>query len=160
MENKLDDIAKGKREYAKTLGDFYGPFAKQVKEKNNTEKITTLGEADKSIICPVCGSNMVIKLGRNGKFLSCSRFPDCAGARTIDGKAMEPPKETGEICPACRQAGQNEKDAGKLIEREGRFGKFISCNKYPKCRYIKKTRRPKRRKKLMWLALFVKRNAG
>ena len=51
---------------------------------------------------------------------------------------MEPPKETGEICPACRQAGQNEKDAGKLIEREGRFGKFISCNKYPKCRYIKK----------------------
>ena len=138
MENKLDDIAKGKREYAKTLGDFYGPFAKQVKEKNNTEKITTLGEADKSILCPVCGSNMVIKLGRNGKFLSCSRFPDCAGARTIDGKAMEPPKETGEICPACRQAGQNEKDAGKLIEREGRFGKFISCNKYPKCRYIKK----------------------
>ena len=130
MEDKLDEIAAGKREYAKTLGDFYGPFAEQVKEKSSAEKITTLGEADKGIVCPECGGNMVIKLGRNGKFLSCSRFPDCVGARTIDGKAMEPPKETGETCPKCLE--------GKLIEREGRFGKFISCNKYPKCRYIKK----------------------
>ena len=130
MEDKLDEIAAGKREYAKTLGDFYGPFAEQVKEKSSAEKITTLGEADKGIVCPECGGNMVIKLGRNGKFLSCSRFPDCVGARTIDGKAMEPPKETGETCPKCLE--------GKLIEREGKFGKFISCNKYPKCRYIKK----------------------
>ncbi len=130
MENELDEIAKGKREYGKTLGDFYGPFSKQVKEKSGAEKITTLGDADKSIICPECGGGMVIKLGRKGKFLSCSRFPDCAGARTIDGKAMEPPKETGETCPECK--------IGKLIEREGKFGKFISCNRYPKCRYIKK----------------------
>ena len=130
MEDELDEIANGKREYAKTLGDFYKPFSKQVKEKSSAEKITTLGEADKSIVCPECGGRMVIKLGRNGKFLSCSRFPDCAGARTIDGKAMEPPKETGETCPECEE--------GKLIEREGKFGKFISCNRYPKCRYIKK----------------------
>ncbi|MDP3052885.1 MAG: type I DNA topoisomerase [bacterium] len=130
MEDELDEIAAGKREYAKTLGDFYKPFSEQVKEKSSAEKITTLGEADKSIVCPECGGNMVIKLGRKGKFLSCSRFPDCAGARTIDGKAMEPPKETGEACPKCKE--------GKLIEREGKFGKFISCNRYPKCRYIKK----------------------
>ncbi len=130
MENELDEIAEGKREYEKTLGDFYKPFSKQVKEKSNAEKITTLGEADKSIVCPECGGSMVIKLGRNGKFLSCSRFPDCAGARTIDGKVMEPPKETGESCPECKE--------GKLIEREGKFGKFISCNRYPKCRFIKK----------------------
>ena len=130
MEDELDEIAKGKREYEKTLSDFYKPFSKQVKEKSNAEKITTLGEADKSIVCPECGSSMVIKLGRNGKFLSCSRFPDCTGARTIDGKAIEPPKETGETCPECLE--------GKLIEREGKFGKFISCNRYPKCRYIKK----------------------
>jgi len=130
MEDELDEIANGKREYAKTLGDFYGPFSKQVKEKSSAEKITTLGEADKSIVCPECGGSMVIKLGRKGKFLSCSRFPDCAGARTIDGKIMEPPKETGEFCPECKE--------GKLIEREGKFGKFIACNRYPKCRYIKK----------------------
>lgn len=130
MEDELDEIAKGKREYEKTLSDFYKPFSKQVKEKSSAEKITTLGEADKSIVCPECGSSMVIKLGRNGKFLSCSRFPECTGARTIEGKVMEPPKETGEKCPECLE--------GKLIEREGKFGKFISCNRYPKCRYIKK----------------------
>jgi DNA topoisomerase-1 len=130
MEDQLDEIAEGKREYAKTLGDFYTPFTEQVKEKNNTEKITTLGDADKSIVCPLCGGNMVIKLGRTGKFLSCSKFPECTGARTIDGKIIEPPKETGESCPLCVE--------GKLIEREGKFGKFISCNKYPKCKFIKK----------------------
>ncbi|MFA5084138.1 MAG: type I DNA topoisomerase [Candidatus Paceibacterota bacterium] len=130
MEDELDEIAKGKREYAKTLGDFYKPFSKQVKEKSSAEKITTLGEADKSIVCPECGSPMVIKLGRSGKFLSCSRFPECSGARTIEGKIVEPPKETGENCPECLE--------GKLIEREGKFGKFIACNRYPKCRFIKK----------------------
>jgi len=130
MEDELDEIAEGKREYAKTLEEFYKPFAKQVKEKSSAEKITTLGDADKNIKCPECQGKMVIKLGRNGKFLSCSRFPECAGARTIDGKVLEPPKETGEACPECKE--------GKLIEREGKYGKFISCNRYPKCHFIKK----------------------
>ena len=61
--------------------------------------------------------------------MSCKKFPDCTGARTIDGKEMEGPKETGEICPEC---------GGKLMEGEGRYGKFVSCNNYPKCKYIKK----------------------
>jgi DNA topoisomerase-1 len=130
MEDELDDIAQGKRGYEKTLKDFYGPFAKEVKSKNNTEKITTLGDAPDDIRCPVCGGRMVIKLGRGGKFLSCARFPDCAGARTIDGKELAPPKETGEDCPDCKK--------GRLVEREGRFGRFIACSNYPKCKFIKK----------------------
>jgi DNA topoisomerase-1 len=130
MEDELDEIAKGKREYEKTLGDFYKPFSKQVKEKSSAEKITTLGKADKKIVCPECGGPMVIKLGRSGKFLSCSKFPECTGSRTIEGKIVEPPKETGEKCPECLE--------GKLIEREGKFGKFIACSRFPKCRYIKK----------------------
>src|SRR5690606_20496905 len=85
MEDKLDDIALGKREYVKTLKEFYGPFLKEVKTKEKTEKITNLGKADAKWKCPVCESSMIIKLGRNGRFLSCERFPDCTGARTIDG---------------------------------------------------------------------------
>jgi DNA topoisomerase-1 len=74
---------------------------------------------------------MVIKLARNGKFLSCSNFPECVGARTIDGKELAQPKETGEICPKCEK--------GKLILREGRFGEFIACSNYPKCKFIKES---------------------
>ncbi|MBI2012956.1 MAG: type I DNA topoisomerase [Candidatus Colwellbacteria bacterium] len=129
MENELDEIADGKREYVATLKSFYTPFSKEIKAKEKLEKATTLGEADPAFKCPLCGGGMVIKLGRTGKFLSCKRFPECTGALTLEGKVIEGPKETGEICP---------EDGGKLVEREGRYGKFISCSNYPKCKYIKR----------------------
>lgn len=129
MENDLDEIADGKRDYVKTLRDFYGPFLKDVKAKGKIEKATMLGDADAQFKCPACNGIMVVKLGRTGKFLSCKRFPDCLGARKADGNIMEVPRETGENCPKCSD--------GKLIEREGRFGKFIACAKYPKCKYVK-----------------------
>lgn len=131
MENELDEIAEGKRKYEEMLKSFYAPFSKEVKSKEKIEKITNLGEADKKFKCPVCGGPMIIKLSRTGKFLSCVKFPECAGARKIDGSAIEAPKETGEMCPEC--------STGKLIEREGRFGKFIHCDNYPKCKFIKKS---------------------
>ncbi len=130
MEQELDEIAEGKREYVKTLRDFYGPFSKDVKSKEKLEKATNLGEADENIRCPKCGGKMIIKLGRTGKFLSCAKFPECDGARTIDGKELEGPKETGEECPECK---------GKLVERDGRFGRFVACGNYPKCKFIKKS---------------------
>ncbi|OGD38842.1 DNA topoisomerase I, partial [Candidatus Azambacteria bacterium RIFCSPLOWO2_01_FULL_37_9] len=140
MENKLDEIAEGKREYEKMLKDFYGPFSKEIKIKDKTtEKLTNLGEADAKFKCPICSGPMVIKLSKNGKFLSCKKFPDCMGARKMDGTEMEGPKETGEICPECK--------TGKLIEREGKFGKFISCNNYPKCKFIKTSPEEEAKKK-------------
>jgi len=131
MENDLDEIAEGKKEYEKILSNFYKPFLKELKSKEHIEKITNLGEADKKFKCPVCKSSMVIKLGRTGKFLSCKKFPKCTGALKIDGMEIEAPKETGEICPKCD---------GKLFEREGRYGKFIACGNYPKCKYVKKSK--------------------
>ena len=135
MENELDEIAGGNREYVKTLKDFYGPFTKEVASKDTLEKITNLGDADESMKCPECKGPMVIKLSRTGKFLSCAKFPDCVGARTIEGRELEGPKETGEDCPKCSK--------GKLVEREGRFGKFISCSNYPKCKFIKESEEEK-----------------
>lgn len=133
MENELDEIASGEREYVKTLKDFYGPFTKAIKDKKKLEKITNLGEAPANIRCPVCGGPMIIKLGRGGKFYSCTQFPNCTGALTLEGKQLEGPKEIGESCPQCGE--------GKLVEREGRYGPFISCSRYPKCKYIKKDER-------------------
>lgn len=129
MEDELDEIARGERDYAKTLSDFYTPFCKDIKSKAKLDKATDLGEAEPTMKCPKCKGSMIIKLGKNGKFLSCQKFPDCDGARTIEGNEMQGPKETGEACPKCKD--------GKLVEREGRFGKFISCKNYPKCKYIK-----------------------
>ena len=129
MEDKLDDIADGKREYEKTLKDFYTPFSKEVKSKEKIEKLTNLGDADPKWKCPVCGGNMIIKLGKTGKFLSCAKFPECVGARTIDGTELEGPKDTGELCPDCK--------TGKLLERDGKYGRFIACSNYPKCKFIK-----------------------
>ncbi len=130
MEEDLDEIAEGKKDYVKTLKDFYKPFQKEVKSKEDAPKVTTLGEAPADMKCPICGGPMIIKLGRTGRFYSCARFPECTGARTMEGVEMTGPKDTGEKCPQCGE--------GKLVERDGRFGKFISCDRYPKCKYIKK----------------------
>lgn len=129
MEDELDEIAEGKRTYEKTLGDFYSPFKKAVKSKDKIEKITNMGPAPEEFTCPLCSSPMVYKLSKTGRFMSCSRFPDCLGARKEDGSIIEPPKELDEPCPQC---------GGKLFEREGRFGRFIACSNYPKCKFVKK----------------------
>ena len=139
MENELDEIALGKRDYVKTLTAFYGPFLKDVKSKDKIAKITNMGSADPKWKCPICGSGMIIKLGKNGRFLSCEKFPDCMGARTLEGEAMEGPKDTGEVCPECGK--------GNLVERDGKFGRFISCSRYPKCKFIKDD--PEAKKKLL-----------
>jgi DNA topoisomerase-1 len=145
MEDELDQIARGEREYTKTLKDFYGPFSKDVKSKEKLDKATNLGDAPENIKCPKCGSNMIIKLSRAGKFYSCSKYPDCSGALMLDGTELEGPKETGEKCPECGdppEDGQGKKKkskGGKLVIKERRDGSgtFISCSRYPKCKFIK-----------------------
>lgn len=129
MEDELDEIAGGKREYEKTLKDFYGPFTKAIKSKAKIDKITSMGDAPEEFPCPLCDGPMEYKLSKTGRFMSCKRFPECLGARKEDGSIIEPPKELDEKCPQC---------GAPLMEREGRFGKFVACSTYPKCKYIKK----------------------
>ncbi len=129
MENELDEIAEGKREYAKTLKSFYDPFKKAVRGKEKIAKITGMGDAPAEFPCPICSGEMEYKLSRTGRFMSCKKFPKCLGARKEDGSEIAPPKELGEPCPQCKD--------GKLIEREGRFGRFIACSNYPKCKFVK-----------------------
>jgi DNA topoisomerase I len=130
MENELDEIANGDRTYEKTLKDFYTPFLKEVKSKDKIEKITNLGKAPANMKCPVCKANMIVKLGKGGKFYSCERYPDCMGARTLEGKELEGPKDTGELCPKCGK--------GNLVTREGKYGMFTACSRFPKCKFVKK----------------------
>jgi len=147
MEDELDDIANGKREYAKTLKDFYIPFQKDVKEKDKLAKATNMGEAPEGMLCPLCKSNMIVKLARGGKFYSCSLYPECSGARTIEGEILEGPKETGEMCPTCGDK-KGKSGGGKLVVRTRRDGggTFISCSRYPKCKFIKQDEEEMKRK--------------
>ncbi|MDO8602147.1 MAG: type I DNA topoisomerase [bacterium] len=89
MEDKLDEIAKGERQYRPTLEEFYKPFSRDVKAKEKTAKLTTLGDAEAHLKCPACDAGMIIKLGRGGKFLSCETFPKCKGMRTMDGAEIK-----------------------------------------------------------------------
>ena len=105
-----------------------------------------MGDAPDNIKCPKCGSPMIIKLSRGGKFYSCSKFPDCNGALMLDGTELKGPEETGEMCPLCgdpsTSSGRGRKkkiEGGKLVIKERRdgTGTFISCSRYPKCKFIK-----------------------
>lgn len=115
MENELDDVANGKLTYEKLLGDFYKPFIKDVNDKKSVKKLTNLGNADEKFKCPVCKKRMVIKLGRTGKFLSCSNFPKCKGALTLEGKELG----EGEV------VGKDPKTGEKILLLNGRFGPYV-----------------------------------
>ncbi|HEY4516294.1 MAG TPA: type I DNA topoisomerase [Candidatus Paceibacterota bacterium] len=115
MEDELDDIALGKRKYEPTLREFYGPFLKDVKSKDKIDKLTTLGDVDPQIKCPICGKGMVIKLGRGGKFMSCETFPDCKGMRTILGEIIEEAKPIG-VDPTTDLP---------IYVMDGRFGPYV-----------------------------------
>lgn len=122
METELDEIATGEREYVKTLKDFYGPFTKDIAEKEDIAKITMLGEADASFVCPKCGGKMHIKLGKAGKFLSCANFPTCTGALTITGEEWKPDAPIG-----------TDPESGLPITvMTGRFGPYIQVGEKTK----------------------------
>lgn len=134
MEDQLDDIALGTRTYKKTLTDFYGPFKIDVDSKENIPKLTDLGPGPAQFPCPECKSNMVIKLGRNGTFLSCARFPDCNGARMIDGSELKPDAPVG----THPETGED------IFVMNGKFGPYVQLGPNPEKVKGKKMPSPKR----------------
>jgi len=134
MEDQLDEIATGDRDYKKTLSDFYTLFHKAVEAKEDIEKLTTLGPGPKEFPCPECGATMDKKLGKNGTFLSCSRFPDCNGARLIDGTIPKPEEPIG----------KHPETGEPVFVMTGKFGPYVQLGEAPEKVKGKKLEKPRR----------------
>ncbi|NLZ24629.1 type I DNA topoisomerase [Candidatus Dojkabacteria bacterium] len=129
VENRLDKIANGKLEYIPFLDREYKPLMKNIQKamkEVSKEDVVILSKSDKK--CPECGSGMVVRLGRYGKFLSCSRFPDCKGMKDLEGgqDSLDYKKYLKvEKCPEC---------GSKMILKNSKYGLFWACERYPDCK--------------------------
>ncbi len=118
LEEELDEIANGKETYLDVMKGFYSVFEEELKEADDAEKVHVADEPSDEI-CELCGSPMVYKFGRFGRFLACSRFPECKNTKPIT-------VSTGVTCPKCGQ--------GEIVERKSRRGRvFYGCSRYPAC---------------------------
>ncbi|MDD3661868.1 MAG: type I DNA topoisomerase [Candidatus Dojkabacteria bacterium] len=131
IEGNLDDVAKGERQWVPVVKKVYVPFEKTLETKDKEvkkEDVVILG--DSKIPCPECGGKMVIRLGRDGRFLSCARFPECKGMLGMDGKTAEEALDKTKYRPAekCEKCGSD------MVLKRGRFGQFWACSKYPECK--------------------------
>ncbi len=134
MENRLDTIASGKEKLEEVLSDFYNGFSKELDKANEalTERAIEIPKEETDIICEKCGSKMVIKSGKFGKFAACPNYPKCKNTKTLDkdGSIVEPKKP--EIADfKCELCGSD------VVIRKGQYGDFYACANYPKCKFTK-----------------------
>ncbi|NDR76983.1 type I DNA topoisomerase [Fructilactobacillus sanfranciscensis] len=122
IEGKLDDIEEAKLRWVKLVSEFYQPFSKEVSYAEKEMEDVQIKEPLAGFNCNICGSPMVEKMGKYGKFFACSRFPDCRNTQTIV-------KEIGVICPKCHE--------GQVIERKTKKNRlFYGCSRYPDCDFV------------------------
>jgi DNA topoisomerase I len=132
LEEELDEIAEGQLGWTDVLHGFNGPFERALeKAEDSFERYEEVLDE----VCPLCPQEgrepgkLQIKLGRFGKFIGCSNYPECRYIRNMDGTERAEPELLDETCPEC----------GKQLQRRvGRYGPFVGCSGYPECRYVKK----------------------
>src|SRR5712692_6248872 len=133
MEDELDEVEEGKMQWVKVLDEFYEPFKKSLKIAEKNMRDVKREEQPTDLTCEKCGSPMIIKWGRMGRFLACSGYPDCKNTKDFiekDGKIeVVEDLPTDETCPTCGKP---------MVNKRGRFGRFLACSDYPNC----KTTRP------------------
>jgi DNA topoisomerase I, bacterial len=122
MEDDLDHVEEGKKDWVEVLSEFYEPFSKRLKVAEDEMREVELQEEVSDETCEKCGRPMLYKMGRFGKFLACSGFPECRNTKPIL-------KDIGVSCPKCGE--------GRIIERRSKKGRiFYGCDKYPGCDYV------------------------
>ncbi|MDA8384069.1 MAG: type I DNA topoisomerase [Betaproteobacteria bacterium] len=135
LEDSLDQISTGKREWVPVLESFWGGFKALVDEKQGLSRKEVTQELLEEA-CPKCGQPLTTRLGKRGKFVGCSAYPACDYTRSLaeEGPAPAPEVVEGRTCPQC---------GSPLVIKTGPYGRFIGCSGYPKCKYIEPLEKPK-----------------
>ena len=140
LEEQLDQVSRGEKEWKPLLREFWGPFTSLLQQKEEEVSKSDLTTEATNEICPDCGKPLVVKLGKRGKFIACSGYQEgCKFTRNIDretGEIMEPvePEISEEICGKC---------SSPMLIKDGRFGKYLACSGYPACKNIQPLIKPK-----------------
>jgi DNA topoisomerase-1 len=138
MEDELDDISRGEAVWVPLLESFWTEFKSKVDHVDETVQRKDVTQEELKEKCPKCGKKLSIRLGRGGRFIGCTGFPECDYTRSLEDDAKTAAKEMkvveGRTCPKCDSP---------LIIRHGRYGKFIGCSGYPKCKHIEPLEKPK-----------------
>jgi len=129
MEEELDTIASGKRDYKTVLDDFYKPFSHELEKAS--KKAAAIKKSLQEVTeehCETCGKPMVIKWGRHGKFMACSGYPSCTNTKPLPEEQARLVHVNGQQCELC---------GGDMIVRSSKFGTFLGCSNYPQCKNTK-----------------------
>ncbi|MFA6302093.1 MAG: type I DNA topoisomerase [Legionella sp.] len=136
LEDTLDAIARGEKEWIPVLTEFWEPFTQQIHqidEQVQRKDVTTELLDEK---CPKCGKDLSIRLGKRGRFVGCTGFPECDFTQDLagpDGTRSEPEVVEGRNCPLCES---------QLLVKTGRYGRFIGCSNYPQCKHMEPLEKP------------------
>jgi DNA topoisomerase I len=141
MENSLDEVSTGKKEWQPVIKNFWEPFHSNLEAKyKELDKQKFSPEEETDEVCDKCGAKMIIKTGRYGKFLACSAFPECKNIKPIKKEGEETQREDSEEIKALKEKYKDEKCdkcGADMTVRNGRFGLFLGCSAYPKCKNLK-----------------------
>ncbi len=146
MEQNLDDIAEGGREWVPVIREFYEPFHRNLTAKTEEVQKRSVVDEKTDEVCEKCGKPMIIRLGRFGKFLACSGYPDCRNTKPMESEIKSKDATTGEESTSAQKSVRDEpceKCGGKMVLKRGRFGQFWGCEKYPECKNIQNLFVPK-----------------
>jgi DNA topoisomerase-1 len=135
LEDELDAVSRGEKDWVPLLQDFWKPFKELVDDKETSVSRSDVTTEAMDEECPKCGKPLNLRLGRRGRFVGCSGYPECDYTRNVDDErgTGEPEVVEGRKCPECDS---------DLIIRSGRYGKFIGCSSYPDCKHIEPIEKP------------------
>ncbi len=134
LEDELDDIARGDKIWVPVLEAFWKPFKKLVDETQETVKRSDVTQEKPEEKCPACGHPLVIRLGKRGRFIGCSHYPECKYTRNLEEESAAPALVIDRKCPQC---------GNDLLVKQGPYGKFIGCSNYPNCHFLEPLEKPK-----------------
>ena len=136
LEDELDAVSRGEEEWIPLLEKFWQPFKDRIDHTQENVQRSDVTQEKIDEKCPKCGGQLAIRLGRNGRFIGCTNYPECDYTRNLDDDASAgiEPEKVGRDCPKC---------GSELVFKQGRYGKFIGCSAYPKCRFIEPLEKPK-----------------